>query len=442
MAKKILIIDDSALMRRVISDIIKSGNDYEVAAVAKDGLEGLDMIVSNPGLYSAVILDINMPKMNGLELLEKLQKMHIEQKVIVVSTVAKQGARETIRALELGAFDFVTKPENYLETKGENFKKRIYEILDVATSSSKTDRLSASAVPKPSMYDTISGGRHSESVTGTQMKSNFGMYVSGDEVAKSRDTEGLKSSALTGSLQGSTTGSHERNTGALKAGSTAASQLGKTAVGQTDDGLFDSSRYLGIKRGKSKIVALACSTGGPKSLQQVIPMLPGKLDAPVVLVQHMPAGFTLSLAQRLDEMSSIHVKEAEDGDVLKNGTVYIAPGGRHMRVVRSGRECCIRLSDEPAVEGLRPCANLMYESLENCGYDEVTCVVLTGMGADGTNGIKGLAARHVNIHVIAQDEDTCIVYGMPKAIAQSGLVDEVVPLSRVAEEITRNVGVS
>lgn len=413
MAKKILIIDDSALMRRVISDIIKSSNDYEVAAIAKDGLEGFDMIVSNPNLYSAVILDINMPKMNGLELLEKLQKMHIEQTVIVVSTVAKQGAKETIRALELGAFDFVTKPENYLETKGEDFRKQIHEMLDVATAT-RHSRISAASVSRTSA-DTRSVSERRRSASGTQLRSTFG-----------RQTAGL----------------YTRNADVLKAGSAAVSQPRSTEAGQAADGVFDSSRYLGVKRGKSKIVALACSTGGPKSLQQVIPMLPGSLDAPVVLVQHMPAGFTLSLAQRLDEMSSVHVKEAEDGDVLKNGTVYIAPGGRHMRVVRSGRECCIRLSDEPAVEGLRPCANLMYESLESCGYDEVTCVVLTGMGADGTNGIKGLAARHVNIHVIAQDEDTCIVYGMPKAIAQSGLADELVPLSRVAEEITRNVGVS
>lgn len=440
MAKKILIIDDSALMRRVISDIIKSSNDYEVAAIAKDGLEGFDMIVSNPNLYSAVILDINMPKMNGLELLEKLQKMHIEQTVIVVSTVAKQGAKETIRALELGAFDFVTKPENYLETKGEDFRKRIHEMLDVATSSRRS-RVSAASVSRTSS-DTRSVSERRGSVSGTQVRSTFGRQTAGAEAAKARDTDNLRAGASSTSQSRSAAGLYTRNSDVLKAGSAAVSQPRSTDAGQTADGVFDSSRYLGVKRGKSKIVALACSTGGPKSLQQVIPMLPGSLDAPVVLVQHMPAGFTLSLAQRLDEMSSVHVKEAEDGDVLKNGTVYIAPGGRHMRVVRSGRECCIRLSDEPAVEGLRPCANLMYESLENCRYDEVTCVVLTGMGADGTNGIKGLAARHVNIHVIAQDEDTCIVYGMPKAIAQSGLADEVVPLSRVAEEITRNVGVS
>ena len=150
MAKKILVIDDSALMRRVISDIINSGGDYEVAAIARDGVEGFDLIVSNPHLYSAVILDINMPKMNGLELLEKLQKNRIEQTVIVVSTVAKEGAKETIKALELGAFDFVTKPENYLETKGETFKNTIHKMLDLATGShrSKVD-LRTTSFAKP-----------------------------------------------------------------------------------------------------------------------------------------------------------------------------------------------------------------------------------------------------------------------------------------------------
>ena len=149
MSKKILIIDDSALMRRVISDIIKSGNEYEVAAIAKDGLEGYEYIRQNPTLYSAVILDINMPKMNGLQLLQKLQREHIEQTVIVVSTVAKEGARETIQALEYGAFDFVTKPENYLETKSESFRKRIHEMLNVATSTKKTlERVSASSVSR------------------------------------------------------------------------------------------------------------------------------------------------------------------------------------------------------------------------------------------------------------------------------------------------------
>ncbi len=392
MSKKILIIDDSALMRRVISDIIKSGNDYEVADIARDGLEGFDMIVSNPNLYSAIILDINMPKMNGLELLEKLQKMHIHQTIIVVSTVAKQGAKETIKALELGAFDFVTKPENYLETKGEVFKNQIHEMLDVATSDSVRKRqLGSLASRSTAMKDTSSR-----------------------DVSTGIAKDGMRRPIL------NRESSQERPVARA----------------------IDSKLYGGVKRGSKKIIALACSTGGPKSLQQVIPLLPKDIDAPMVLVQHMPAGFTASLAQRLDELSEVHVKEAQDGDVLTNGVVYIAPGGSHMRVAKSGSDHVIKISYEPAIDGLRPCANVTYDSLNTCGYDDITCVVLTGMGADGTKGIKGLSQGHAAIHVIAQDEDTCVVYGMPKAIAQSGLVDTVVPLTQVAEAITKNVGVS
>lgn len=401
MPKKILIIDDSALMRRVISDIINKGNEYEVAAIAKDGEEGYRLIASNPNLYSAVILDINMPKMNGLQLLRQLQKDHIEQTVIIVSTVAKEGAKETIQALEYGAFDFVTKPENYLETKSEAFMKNIHEMLDVATSTKKTiERISASSV-KPVREQKFSN-------------------INRNTVTRQKDNDRL--SAAAEAMTALRSKNFVQNTAPAKK--------------------VDGKLYAEVKKGSAKVVALACSTGGPKSLQQVIPMLPKGLDAGVVLVQHMPAGFTASLAQRLDEMSDVRVKEAEDGDIIRRGWVYIAPGGKHIRVVKNASGHKIQLSEEPAIDGLRPCANIMYESLAKCSYDEITCVVLTGMGSDGTKGIKELSDKNKKIYVIAQDEDTSVVYGMPKAIAQTGLVNEVVPLNRVAEVITKNVGVS
>ena len=406
MGKKILVIDDSALMRRVISDIINSDDEYEVAAIAKDGLEGFDLIVSNPDLYSAVILDINMPKMNGLELLEKLQSNRIQQTVIIVSTVAKEGARETIRALELGAFDFVTKPENYLETKGEVFKNRIREMLDVATSA------------KEPMAASLGSGSFRTSDRTLRRTSSS---VSPGTPVSSRP------SAMSGEASVNRVSLDFR----IKS-----QKMDEPAV------KVESGKFRGVKSGKNKLVALACSTGGPKTLQKVIPLLPANLDAPMVVVQHMPAGFTASLAQRLNELSEINVKEAKDGEVLVKGTVYVAPGGKHLRVAKVPGGYGITLSEEPAVDGLRPCANLMYQSLERCDFDEITCVVLTGMGADGTKGTSGLAARDKKIHVIAQDEETCVVYGMPKAIAQTGLVDEIVPVNQVAEIITKNVGVS
>jgi len=195
------------------------------------------------------------------------------------------------------------------------------------------------------------------------------------------------------------------------------------------------------KAGGKKLVALACSTGGPKALQSVIPKLPKNLDAPMVLVQHMPKGFTKSLADRLNELSEITVSEACEGDVLENGHVYIAPGGLHMEVKKNtDGSHKITLNDMPAIGGLRPCANVTYDSLRNCGYDEVICVVLTGMGADGTNGILSLEKKKP-IYVISQTAETCVVYGMPKAIYEAGVTDQVVPLENVAAAITKYVGV-
>jgi len=377
--KNILIVDDSALMRRLISDIIKSDDRFTVKDFAMNGLEALDLIVKNYRAYDAVILDINMPKMNGLELLEQLQKNRIRMKIVMVSTLTKEGAQETITALERGAFDFVTKPENYLD----GFKNRLLEKLCLAVN--------------------------------------------------------LPFSVSTAEDQKNTAGKF-RTPGA---GGSGLGTIRSTMVRPPKNISFAPHKKLtGNKKGKRKLVALACSTGGPKSLQSVIPKLPKDLEAPVVLVQHMPKGFTNSLAVRLNEMSQVQVKEAADGDILRNGWVYIAPGGKQMRIEKAGTNYKIVTTDEPERDGLRPCANVMYESLENCQYDEITCVVLTGMGADGTKGIQGLAAHHKKLHVIAQDADTCVVYGMPKAIAQTGLVDEVVPLGSVAETITKNVGVS
>lgn len=356
MGRKFLIIDDSALMRRVISDIIKQNSEYEVLDTAVDGVDGLDKLVMHPGYYDLVILDINMPKMNGLEMLEMLQKNHMHEAVVVVSTVAVEGAKETLRALELGALDFVKKPENFYEVKGEGFKNKILKVIEMVTGSD-FNRVQAAIAPK------------------------------------------------------------------------------RTEVSVSTKAPVKSAP------GRNKLVAMACSTGGPKSLQQVIPYLPENLDAGVVLVQHMPKGFTASLAMRLNSLSKAVVKEAEDGEVIKKGHVYIAPGGMHIIVARNGKEHVIRYANLPPVEGLRPCANIMFESLSDTDYDDITCVVLTGMGADGTKGIKSLADAGRRIHVIAQDAESCVVYGMPRAVAEAGLADEIQPLNKISESIIKNVGV-
>lgn len=365
MKKNILIIDDSALMRRVISDIINSDERLQVSGLAVNGLMGLDELASHPGKYDAIILDINMPKMNGLEFLEYLNRNHKKETVVVVSTLAKEGAKETIRALELGAFDFVTKPDSFIDAKSDDFKNRLLKCLSIAVK-----------LEQPQLSSAIKN-------------------VSGRTAGK-----GIVSSTKRIPLASSVSGASAK-----------------------------------------KLVALACSTGGPKALQEVIPYLPENLDAPMLVVQHMPQGFTNSLAVRLNELSKIKVKEAADGEVIEKGTVYIAKGGSQMRLRRmpDGRHK-LTVTVEPARKGLRPCADIMYESLTDCGYNDITCVVLTGMGADGTSGITQLnQSKH--IYVIAQDEATSTVYGMPKMIVESGLADKVVPIRQVSEAIIKNVGV-
>ena len=380
-AKKIMVVDDSALMRRVLSDIINSDGNFHAEYIAKDGMEALDIACSGKPV-DLIVLDINMPRMDGLSFLRELKRKNIHHKVIVVSTLAKEGAKETIEALELGAFDFITKPTELAVVKSDDFKNRLLLAVMTATgvsSVSHRESMGHEIHPIEKSYDTP---RRSPS-------------------SSSRSTPQMDITRYKGDR----------------------SKHSKGPVGR-----------------KNKLVALACSTGGPKALQQVIPLLPPNLDAPVALVQHMPKGFTASLAKRLDDVSKVQVKEAADGDVLEKGKVYIAKGGSQMRIAKRGGSHVLNVTDEPARNSLRPCADIMYESLMNSSYDEITCVVLTGMGADGTLGILQLENK-AQIYVIAQDAATCTVYGMPRAIATADDVDEVVPLGQIADAITKHVGV-
>lgn len=383
MAKNILVVDDSALMRRVICDIINSDSNFQATDICRDGLEAYEKLKTTT--YDGVVLDVNMPRMDGLQLLEQLQKDNIKANIIMVSTLTTKDAEVTIMALERGALDFVTKPTNIIEAKGEDFKSRLLTVL--------------SAVLHTRTY--VSAG-------------------------------------LTRTDRTSTSGRTERNTESASLHNQADKKLSVSTITSKS---ATPVRRLKATNPKNRLVALACSTGGPKALQDVIPYLSKDLDAPMVLVQHMPAGFTKSMADRLNEISPIAVSEAVDGERLEKGHVYIAPGGKHMEVHKNADGSHkIVLNDMPAIGGLKPCANITYDSLSNTGFDEIICVVLTGMGADGTNGILSLI-QHKPVHVIAQNAETCVVYGMPKMIAEAGVVDEVVPLKEVANTINKNAGV-
>ena len=194
------------------------------------------------------------------------------------------------------------------------------------------------------------------------------------------------------------------------------------------------------KASKFGIIALACSTGGPQALHTLIPMLPEHLGVPMVILQHMPSGFTNSLAERLDNMSKIKVKEATNGELLLPDVVYIAQGGKHFEVDtdRSGN-LISKVYDGPPINNLRPNADVMYKSLIDTNIDKVICVVLTGMGSDGAKGIEALKEKK-EIYCITQNEETCVVYGMPRAVELNGLSDASVPLNKIAQTISKKLG--
>ena len=353
--KKILVVDDSALMRRVFNDIISSNAGYTVADEAKNGLEALELLKKNT--YDAVVLDVNMPQMDGIGLLQALKKEGIKAKILMASTLTMEGAKVTMDALDLGAMDFIHKPEWSFKVKDEEFSKHFMQLLEAVSSASV----------------------NATTVHASKARAN---------TKKVEDLARKSTTRLTG----------------------------------------------------NRIVAIAVSTGGPKALQSVIPFLPEDLNAPVVMVQHMPVGFTASLAERMDSMSRIKVVEAKEGDTLQKGCVYIAKGGAHLNLIKSGGLTKVHYTDEPTREGVKPCANYMYESLANCSYDEVVCVVMTGMGADGTEGIGHLKEKK-KIYCITQESSSCVVYGMPKAAVKAGYSDEEVPLKDIAQEIILHVGV-
>ncbi len=374
--KNILLVDDSALMRRVLCDIIESDKRFHVQDRAVNGLDALNMLSRKK--YDAVVLDVNMPQMNGLELLKELQKRRISAKVIMASTDTKDGAKVTLDALELGALDFIHKPASALECRNNEFRQNFLQILEAVT-----DAVPLGQPQRPAQREPVEPRFSS-------LKSPMVRTASAPERAEKR---------------------------------TQAPSFGKA--------VYDPG---------SQIVALASSTGGPKALQAVIPKLPANLKAPVVIVQHMPPNFTASLAERLNTLSEINVKEAAEGDVVLPGNVYVSKGGKHLNIVSSGGRYTVHYTDQPSREGVKPCANYMYESLMDSKFDRIVCVVLTGMGADGTEGIRHLKEKK-KIHVIVQEASTCAVYGMPKSAVNAGLATQTVPLDQIAQEITTNVGV-
>lgn len=349
---KAVVIDDSAFMRKSLSIILSSDPDIEIIGTARDGLEGYELVKNTKP--DVVTLDIEMPRMDGLTALKKIMA-ECPTQVIMVSSLTTDGAEATLKALELGAVDFIPKEMSFVSVNIVNIKEELIRKIKTL----------------------------------------------------------VKSKALTSRLQ-------------KIRGTKASDQLPKAKT-------LGSLPKLGYKA-----IALGISTGGPLSLQKVIPALKQQSNLPIFIVQHMPPKFTKSLADRLNNMSTLSVKEAEDKEEVQNGMVYIAPGGFHMKINKNGNgKAYINISETPTNTLHRPSVDVMMDSVIDVYGKHTLGIIMTGMGKDGAEGIKKL--KQLGGYCLAQDESSCVVYGMPKAIADAGYADVVAPLEKIPEIINKAI---
>jgi two-component system chemotaxis response regulator CheB len=339
---KVLVVDDSAFMRKMITDILTSDATINVVGQARDGADALAKVaLLRPDV---VTMDIEMPVMDGITALTEMLRRN-PVPVVMLSSLTQQGAEATLRCLEIGAVDFVSKPSGSIS-------------LDIK-------------------------------------------IVEAELIAK------------------------------VKAASVA--RFGRSAVLS----VRPTAPIELAARHKFSVIVIGSSTGGPRALQQIIPNIPVSIGVPIVIIQHMPPGFTASLAQRLQQSSSFIVKEAENGDRLTVGTILVAPGGRHLIFENGG---IARLSDEPPIHGVRPAVDITMSSLAHLYGSNILGVILTGMGKDGARALKQVSDN--GGLTLAEDETTCVVYGMPKAAFELGGVQNLLPLQEIAPAISQACKVS
>lgn len=355
MALRVLVVDDTIMYRKVVGDILNEIPDVEVVGTANNGKIALTRIATlKPDL---ITLDVEMPLLNGLETLEEIQKQGLDVGVIMLSTLTKRGSDITMKALELGAFDFIAKPD--AEAKQENVQALRNALL-----------------PRIKAY------------------------------AKRCEMRALLRQRVR--------------------------PVGAVAQPVPTQTVAPSKRM-----GKSKAVTIGISTGGPNALTRMLPHVP-KLGVPIFIVQHMPPVFTKSLAESLDQKCQCTVVEASHNDVVKPDVIYIAPGGKQMKVVAgAGGAKVIAITDDPPENNCRPAVDYLFRSVAREYGALSTGVVMTGMGGDGTLGLRVL--KSFGAVTIAQDEESCVVYGMPKTAIEAGVVDVISPLDNIATEIIRTV---
>ncbi len=357
-ALRVLVVDDTVVYRKILSEVLESLGEVEIVGTAPHGRLALARLDQMP--VDLVLLDVEMPEMDGLATLAEIQKRKDPPIVVMISGQTTRSAQSTIHALENGALDFIRKPDG---SDPDASRRELTEKLRPLVRHVRTRRNLRQAVREEP----------------------------------------------------------------VKAPTAAAAA---TPVPVRPVSSAPPARFAAI--------AIGISTGGPNALGEMIPNLPPDLPVPVLLVQHMPPGFTASLADHLDKRSRIRVKEGEEGEPVLAGTVYIAPGGKHMvlrRLPEGG--LIIGLNDQPAVNSCKPSVDVLFRSMAAQVDGSVLALVMTGMGNDGCEGVRTL--KRQSCYCLSQTEKSCVVYGMPLAVDEAGLSDEQVPLERMAQRVVQLV---
>lgn len=387
----VLIVDDSALMRNLVGRIVENTPGLTIADKAMNGDFALQKIPRcNPDI---IVLDIEMPVMNGIEFLKEKRKRGIDIPVIVLSSVAKEGAHVTMECLALGASDFVTKPSGSDSPDIARVASRLTELL-IGYGSKYASKKRGKKIVLPQNLGGTSTLAGSASVA--------------NKIAKPVDALGT-SRAKTSTAQ-------------------SISPFATQAQSKTPATITPLR-----PEGKIEIIAIGISTGGPNALREIFAKLDPNLAQPIVVVQHMPAGFTEEFANSLNQICPLEVKEAQEGDIVKKGRILIAPGNKHITVERKSLAIVAHLNEQDLRNGHRPSADYLFESVAAQFQNKALGIIMTGMGRDGASQLAEM--RRQGAHTIGQDEDSSIVYGMPKVAFELGAVQKQVPLNKMAETI-------
>ncbi|POO88072.1 chemotaxis response regulator protein-glutamate methylesterase [Clostridium sp. 3-3] len=375
---RVIVVDDSAFMRKAISDMIESCADFEVIAKFRDGRELVEKVDKfNPDL---ITLDVHMRDLDGLATLKELKRMGKNYPIIMLSSATTEGSELTLECLDNGAITFITKPSGSISLDIDKVKERLIDEIKGITSNIRVNK--------------------SSNIHMRQITSNKELEI--ENKIKDRRVNAQLSQ--------------------------------RKEINNSEKPSPMINNKVIPKNKKIDAVVIGASTGGPKALQQVLTKLPANLNVPVFVVQHMPEGFTKVFAERLNKVCNLNVTEAEDGMSINRNTIYIAKGGSHMIIDSSIR---VSLNKEPSIWGVRPAVDKLFESASKVYGGNLLSVVLTGMGKDGAEGSKRI--KDCGGITISEDKSTCTIYGMPKAAYETGKIDLVLPLDQICNKIAEIV---